>query len=410
MTTNSTQKIKILLLGDYRHCLTVIRSLSRAGYKVIAGQVDPSSPFGQYSRYTSEVWNHPPAEGSGESFIRAIEEFLSARNDISFIFPIGDDETSALARNISKIPASVKVIMPAPHIVKTCHMKKEMCKIIEELNIPQGKFKEVCNLSDLKEAADEIGYPCIIRPVDQFTHIFDEKVFICRTSKIIEEKFKDWPCGAGSMIVQEYIPYHRHDFYCLAEKGEIIAGFELKALRTDRFNGSGITVDGISLAPSDEVLDACRKLLKHFNYTGLSCTQFLVDDDGHIRCFLEINPRVGASLALPDYCGVDLPKMALELAKGRSFLPADNNFDYRIGTRLGWLYGDIQGLRREIASKKIGGYGVLKWMVRLVKTFAQAKVHPGWSLADPMPTIRLYLSMGSFLFCKFSHSLVRWVE
>jgi len=402
VTANFPQQKKVLLLGDYRHSLTVIRSLSGAGYQVIAGRTDPASPYGKHSRFTSEVWDHPAAEGSGESFIAAVEEFLNARKDVSLVFPIGDNETAALARNISRIPAGAKVVMPAPRIVTTCHKKMEMCKIIERLKIPQVKFKKVSDLPELKEVVAEIGYPCIIRPADQFTRIFNEKVFICRTSKTIDEDFKHWPGGENPLIVQEYVSGPRHNFYFLAEKGELITGVEVKILRTDRLDGTGLAVDSVSVAPSASVLDACRKLLKYFNYTGLGCAQFLVDEGGEVKCFLEINPRLGAAFVLPYYCGVDFPKMAVDLAQGRSFLLSANNLDYSVGVRFGWLYGDIQGLRSATGYGQTDIYGTLRWLGRLVSTFSHAKVHPTWSFADPMPTIRVYSKMVSSLFPKIS--------
>ncbi len=405
MPKNFSQDKKILILGDYRHSLIVIRSLAKAGYQIIAGQSDPSSPFGRCSRFTSEVWNHPAIEGSGESFMAALEEFFRRRKDVPLIFPTGDDESAALARNISRIPAGVKVVMPDPMIIKTCHKKMEMCKVAEKLNIPQARLKKVHNLQELKEAAGEIGYPCIIRPYDQFTRIFNEKVFICPTPNTIDEAFKNWPVEGDSLIVQKYVTGPRHDLYFIAEEGTIITGVEEEALRTDRLNGSGIFVDSVSVELSPSVLDASRKIVKYFKYTGLGCAQFIVDEHGELKCFLEVNPRVGASLALPQRSKVDFPRMAVELTEGRSLLDTANTFNYTRGVRYGWLYGDIQGLRSAISHGQINTSGALRWLGRLISTFYHADTHTNWSTSDPKPAIALYKGMFFNFFQKIASRL-----
>ena len=62
---------KVLVLGNYRQTLTVIRSLGRAGYHVIAGR-DGKRSFTDYCRYTAEVWQHPNIKNEESSFVVAL--------------------------------------------------------------------------------------------------------------------------------------------------------------------------------------------------------------------------------------------------------------------------------------------------------------------------------------------------
>src|SRR5438105_3053869 len=103
---------KVLVLGNYKQTLIVLRSLSRSGFEVVVGMYQPSS-FTAYSRYVSEVWNHPHFENA-EEFIDALANFLSDRRDISFVFPVGEMPLDVIARHFGRVAPIATVLMPHP--------------------------------------------------------------------------------------------------------------------------------------------------------------------------------------------------------------------------------------------------------------------------------------------------------
>jgi ubiquinone/menaquinone biosynthesis C-methylase UbiE len=110
-----------------------------------------------------------------------------------------------------------------------------------------------------------------------------------------------------------------------------------------------------------------------------------------VRSFLEINPRLGANIALPYACGVDFPKLAIEQTLGRS--PAhEQPGDYRRGVRFGWLHGDIQSMSHAVSSSNASGDmpGIALAMTR---TLLSARVHPTWSVTDPIPACASYMQL-----------------
>src|SRR5262249_5798577 len=96
---------KILILGNFRQTVTVIRSLARAGFTPIIGR-DGGASFTEYSRYTAEVWVHPRV-GQTDAFLSALVTFLGARKDISFLFPVGETVLRCLALHPEQIPRAV---------------------------------------------------------------------------------------------------------------------------------------------------------------------------------------------------------------------------------------------------------------------------------------------------------------
>jgi len=380
----------ILVLGTYRHSLTAIRSLSRAGHRVIAGIEEDHIPFGKHSRYTHAVWHHTTIEGNAPHFDVEFRSFFLKHPEVTLLLPMGDPETRFLAQNASAIPGHAKPLIPSPAIVALCHNKLEMCGIADQLGISQKPFHRAADFPELTVQANRLGYPCVIRPPDQFTRILGEKVFICDGPGRLDERFADWPFSKRPLLIQRFSPGPRHTYYFLAHEGKLVAGVEAKILRTDRANGTGFAVESISVKPTDSVVLACRKLLEHFDYSGLGCVQFLMGEDERIDTFLEINPRLGAAHALSHSCGVDFPRLAVELALGETFRRISNPPDYATGVRFGWLHGDLLGLQKALAEKEVTPAEAGAWLVRLLHTFLRARSHPTWTFKDPLPTVFVY--------------------
>ena len=117
----------VLVLGTYRHSLTVIRSLSMAGHRVIAAIDDKNIPYAKHSRYSHAVWHHTAMEGNEPRFDEEFRSFVPRHPEVTLLLPMGDAETRFLAQNVSAVPGHVKPLMPSPEIVALCHNKLEMC-------------------------------------------------------------------------------------------------------------------------------------------------------------------------------------------------------------------------------------------------------------------------------------------
>lgn len=374
----------VLLLGDSRTTLTFIRSLAAVGYPIITGRSEHTS-YGQYSRYTSEVWQHPPAEGGGKIFMTAVQQFLLSRPDISLIFPLGDRQATHLAMYSHMIPESAKVVMAEPSVVLSCMDKNEMCEIASELGIPQCRFATASSMKELKDQANDLGYPCVVKPEDPTVRIFGEKAVICRSAEELEKHFPSWPADIKGLLLQQYARGFRHNIQLLASEGELLCSLETRTLRTDRWNDTGYTVESVSVKRHPLMHDYCKKLLKRLNYSGLGCAQFLLDDETNTMIFLEMNPRLGAAFGVANHCGIDFPAMAADLFLNDRWDRSFGDIDYPEGRRIVWTHGDLEGLIHE--RERITRKEAVAWLGRTVKSFIHAHVHASWSWKDPLPTL-----------------------
>lgn len=395
---------KILVLGNYRQTLTVIRSLTKAGYHVIVGRED-KRVFTQYSRYTAEVWPHPDIEKSATDFIAALFKFLADRRDISFIFPVGESDMLCLMHCMDRLPATIGVIMPDAEVITACLDKMRSYELAARLDIPQPPFRKIYDYPALVASAEEIGYPCVIKPNNSLTAFFDKKALIVHDAVDLVRSMPVWPEGNEFVVLQRYTAGYRHNCHFVADRGKLLAYFEQRVLRTDRRDGTGYGVDGLSFAPSPVLKTYCQTLTTALDYSGAGCTQFIVDDQTGAVNFLEINPRLDAGCAIPYYCGYDFPRMAVEYTayrRGTTTTPPTNFSGYVAGRRGGWLWGDINGWLRAMEIGNLTFTESLGWFKQITLTFFSSDFDLTWSWQDPLPTCYWFASLTTTYLIRFA--------
>ncbi|MCZ7584034.1 MAG: ATP-grasp domain-containing protein [Deltaproteobacteria bacterium] len=101
----------------------------------------------------------------------------------------------------------------------------------------------------------------------------------------------------------------------------------------------GISVLSEAIPPDPEAARAGRALLEALHWTGPAMVEFKRDADGR-PCLMEINGRFWGSLQLAIDAGVDFPALLVRAAQGDAIVPPD----YKSGTRLRYLFGDLESL------------------------------------------------------------------
>ncbi len=382
-----SKSCKILILGNCRQTITVIRSLARSGYDIIVGR-SGGKEFTEFSRYVSETWMHPEITGNEEEFINCLIRFITERNDIHAIFPVGEIELACLERYIEQLSPLAKVVAPKKNIFFTCLNKSAMCEIVASIGIPLPETRIARSINELIDNATILGYPCVVKPNDALKPFWQKKAIICNTPQELETSFHAWPSRNEILIVQKYVAGLRHNCNFFAVDGKIRLYFEHRVLRTDRKNGTGYGVDNVTVQPSVLLQEYCSTIIRKLGYSGVGCMQFLISDNGDVH-FLEINPRLDANCALPYWYGYDFPKLAVEYAMGLN--PAQNvAAGHPVGKRAHWLMGDIRGLLYEVEVGNVNTVSFLVWLINMFKTLMSTNLHITWSWRDPLPSLFLY--------------------
>jgi len=376
----------VLVIGTYRQTLTVVRSLARAGRNVILG-VHRDAATCNYSRYVDDIWEHPNLSTSSDGFTAALTKFLDTRDDVLSIIPVGELEIRVLATKFTEISSKAKLLMCDPELVAVCLDKPTMSAVVDQVGVPQSRYATASDCKSLISAADSIGYPCVVKLADSEFLLRGKKALIYEDADAIRRDFREWPVDNKSLIVQTYISAERMNLYFFACEGRIISLGQVVALRTDRLDGTGLSVSGRTVSPDVVLVEYCRAIVEHLKYTGVGCMQFLVDEANGITTFLEHNPRLGAGCVLPYVAGLDLPRMMLDFALNGQSNPEEPPYPCKVGVQYAWTTGDIMGLKRAVLSGEIGAGGAALWLLNMMKTNLTSPHHVSWDWRDPLPTV-----------------------
>ena len=380
-------RMTVLIVGNYGPSMASARTLARAGHRVLVGDDGDFLPVAK-SRSCHGIWRHPPIDDP-DAFFESLAA-LARSASVDVVLPLRSSFVELLAKHRDRLPDGVALAAPSGEICATAVDKERMYALVAELDVPHRPTGVAHDLAGLATLVVEIGCPCVIRPsVETVARLPSRrKAIILSTADDLERQLPAWPPGHERLLVQGFAGGRRRNIHFAARAGRILARVQTEALRTDRTDGTGLGVEGHSVAP-DERLDAyCESITRRLDYTGVGLYQFLVPPDSE-PSFLELNPRIGTALAFVQSCGLDLALAACSLASGRGGWEPPVDTSYPVGRRYAWTSKDIFGLRVARAAGDISARESARWIGRAARAAVTADTHLTWSLRDPMPTIAI---------------------
>ena len=193
--------------------------------------------------------------------------------------------------------------------------------LLNELNIPRAKGKAVTKLEDGIAAAEEIGYPVLVRPSfvlggRAMQIVANEKQLrhYLRTAVEIDE---DKP-----VLVDKYIQGREVEIDAICDGRDVfVPGIMELVERTGVHSGDSISVYppfSISNKVKGIILQYAKKLGLGIGIVGLFNIQFIVDDHDNVY-IIEVNPRSSRTVPfLSKATGYSLADIATEVILGKS--------------------------------------------------------------------------------------------
>lgn len=389
---------RVLVLGDYRQTLTVVRSLGGAGYEVTLGTDQPRSSTG-LSRHVADVWVYD--NSSSQRFCNHLEAFLrSERPD--FVFTVGESQLRRLIDMAARLEPLATWVNPDWQTVARCFDKRAMYELAPALGIPAMPWSPYTSAENWRKRAADMGYPVVVKRKDSAGRVLERKAVIYRSAEELEAFLAALAREPepDSLILQKFAAGQRHNCHLAAADGKLIAYFQQKVLRTDEPDDTGIGVAGVSVAPSPELRAYCETLTRALGYTGIGCIQFLVDEASASVAFLEFNARMDSTAALPYRMGLDYPLLAMELAAyrkardaGRSdaarLLPQPHPALYQTGITYHSLLGDLSTF---FAERRRGKLGARASVARIAEMawLSLRSYHLTFDWRDPLPAAHMF--------------------
>ena len=379
---------QVLVLEPQRYTLTITRSIDAAGYAAILGiPHDLTNHYVGKSRSVYDIWYHPPFEETNE-FIQDLEIFVREHPKLIAIFPAGEQALELLWLSQER-GLVAKVLACTKNAGRQCLDKWSSINIASEAGLPVIESSLVRNLEELQSAVRKYGLPVALKPGNSVWRINGRKcIFLSSDQDIKDFQWPDFDDDIG-LIVQPKFTGLRHNCMFLAKDGKIHQYFESQVIKTDTEDGTGYSTDSISIKPSNKRRRYIESIVRKLDYSSLGCAQFLVCPKTDKMMFLELNPRIDATCALPVAVGIDFPTLCLQLALGDR--QPDRSFkNYRVGIRLIWVLGALEAWRNSLPVST-----ALKSSVELGRIIFQAlssSVHTTFEITDPLPSLYLYSS------------------
>jgi biotin carboxylase len=389
---------RVLVLGDYRQTVTVVRSLGRAGFAVVLGADDAHSPTA-LSRYVDDIWRYDNA--SAQRFCQSVESFLREER-FEAVFPVGESQLRRLLGAAPAMESLVAWASPDFATVARCFDKRAMYELAPSVGVPCVPWSHWSGAADWRRRAREMGFPVVVKRKDSAEQVLERKALIHASEAQLEAFLANVQRDPNpdSLLLQKFASGTRHNCHIGAADGRLIAYFQQKVLRTDEADDTGIGVAGVSVAPSPVLRAHCESLTRALAYTGIGCVQFLVDERTGAATFLEFNARMDSTAALPYRMGLDFPLLALRLAvyrraraRGRAdaqrLLPAPLPERYRAGVTYHWLHGDLGACLQQLRERRLSTRALLG-RVASMAWLALRSYHLTFDWRDPLPTLHMF--------------------
>ena len=215
----------------------------------------------------------------------------------------------------------VKIIGTDCDAIERAENRDSFEKILQSLNIPQPKGRAVTKIEDGIKAAEEIGYPVLVRPSfvlgGRAMQIVANEEQLRHYLKTAVEIDEDKP-----VLVDKYIQGKEVEIDAICDGRDVfVPGIMELVERTGVHSGDSISVYptfSISDKVKGIILQYAKKLGLGIGIIGLYNIQFIVDGNDNVF-IIEVNPRSSRTVPfLSKATGYSLADIATEVIMGKS--------------------------------------------------------------------------------------------
>ncbi len=260
-----------------------VQTIKNSGYEAIIINNNPETVSTDYT--TSDKLYFEPLT------VEDVMNVVELEKPMGVIASLGGQTAINLAEGLMK--RGVKLIGTDCEAIERAENRDSFEKIMEELKIPQPNGQAVTKIEDGIRAAEEIGYPVLVRPSyvlgGRAMEIVADEKGLRHYLKTAVEIDEDKP-----VLVDKYIIGKEVEVDAVCDGTDIfVPGIMEHVERTGIHSGDSISVYptfSISQKVKDTILDYTKRLGLGIGIVGLYNIQFIVDKDDNVFV-IEVNPR-----------------------------------------------------------------------------------------------------------------------
>jgi predicted ATP-grasp superfamily ATP-dependent carboligase len=340
----ASRPLDVLLLdAQYRQALTCLRVYGRAGMRLGAAacRSDLVRATAFHSRWCSLSSVLPDLAGDAEDYVDSVLELIKHTSP-GMVLPAHDGSIELLAARRDEVERHCALPLASDEAMAIAMSKPRTLALATGLGIPTPKSIRVGAASDLVEALGTTGLPAVVKPITSWTvgPSGEGTRLVCglvRTRDETERKLNGiLEAGGDGALLQPWLPGRREAVTVFRARGRVWARFAQVSHREwPALGGVSVLCESVCLPP--DIAIHAERLVEAMDLDGCAMVEFRRDRDG-TPVLMEVNPRMGSSVALAVRAGVNFPGLLHSWAMGEPISPIT---DYRQGVRLHWLIGDL---------------------------------------------------------------------
>jgi len=370
--------------------LAVIRSLGRAGYRVVAADPSPRA-LGFRSRFTRARVVTPPPDRDPKGFVEAI--LAAAREHrIDLLIPVTDAAILPLSAARERFAGASRLALPEPEALEAAWDKLRTVELGKRLGVPVPRTRLVRSAGEALACASEIGWPLVMKPrrscVLGEAGLQSFHVAFASDADELARRMRDFE-GRCDVLLQAYSAGAGTGVELVCQGGRPLAAFQHERLREVPLHGGASSFRrSVPLDPA--LLEHSIRILAALEWTGLAMVEFKVGDSG--PKLMEINGRAWGSLPLAIASGVDFPRLLAEIAlHGAPLGDVAPLGEYALGVRsrnpdleVVWIGSVLRGTRDYPFLPLPRRRQALRAIAQLFDPRVRSDL---WSLEDPRPAL-----------------------
>ena len=349
------------------------RSLARAGFNVVGAW--EGGRFAGRTRYCRETHHLPPSSDTTR-FVAAVAE-LCRRHQIAVVVPLADEMLATLLR-YPEPSAAWKVVGPDYETFLRLCDKSRLLATAAAAGVASPRSTVITSAGPEGELPPFPAYVKVVdgmdegRPAGRPVRVTDQRSF--------EQAVRRHTAIGDAALVQEEVVGEQWRFHFVRHRGRT-AHLAARTFANSPFRVGQSTVSQFTSSPA-ALVEVSSKLLDEVGYEGVGVIQF-VERDGTWLVH-DVNLRMPSSVGGTVVAGLDMPRLAVELALGEE--PAIEPVVVR-RLRTVQLPGEVDALRDAITGRSDG-----RSVGAILGGMAKAALLPGqrltpFDLTDPLPTL-----------------------
>ncbi|MEM1122338.1 MAG: ATP-grasp domain-containing protein [Bacteroidota bacterium] len=313
MKASSTKPRILVLDGDHKNALAIIRHLGKTGHYTIETIAYSQASIALFSKYNSKkiIVSHP--KKNPDQFIVDLLEVLKNGN-YTVVLPVSYICYQLCSVHKAAIQKYTSLTIAHPEHIYLASSKVKTYQLAEDLNIPYPKVTPLANAEEINKV--ETTYPCVIKaPHEAGKNIVEyannKAELVQKFNRICSKNDFD-----GALpIIQKFIVGEGAGFFAFYKDGKCKNFFIHRRIREYPVTGGASTVaEGYYDANIEK---NGKKILDHLNWEGVAMVEFKKDNSTGEYNLMEINAKFWGSLDLALSCGVNFPQMLIDDALGK---------------------------------------------------------------------------------------------